>query len=92
MKTASEWLNNERYLVWNIADIKVNKTKACPTGWLPLQQDSRKFLEEFGLEYKGVIKMLMTSMIGVDQEGLENSVKVDGKIMKHEPMYVFWKP
>ena len=32
--------------------------------------------------------MLMTSMIGVDQEGLENSVKVDGKIMKHEPMYV----
>ena len=92
LKTASEWLNNERYLVWNIADIKVNKTKACPTGWLPLQQDSRKFLEEFGLEYKGVIKMLMTSMIGVDQEGLDNSVKVDGKIMKHEPMYVFWKP
>ena len=52
--------------------------KACPTGWLPYNK-TQKVLEEFSSEYKGVIKMLMTSMIGVDQEGLENS-KVDLKL------------
>ena len=33
----------------------------------------------------------MTSMIGVDQENLENSVEYDGKIMKYEPIMVFYK-
>ena len=36
--------------------------------------------------------MLMTSMVGVDQSNVKNSVKVDGTYLKYEPIFVFKKP
>ena len=92
LATAAEWLANDRWLVWNIADIKVNKTKNYPTGYLPLTQDSKDILSSLGMEYKGVIKMLMTQAVGLDVSKLKNSVNINGKWFKHEPMLVFHKP
>tara|TARA_R110000851_G_scaffold327964_3_gene498104 strand:+ start:1414 stop:3183 length:1770 start_codon:yes stop_codon:yes gene_type:complete len=91
LKTAAEWLANDRWLLWNIADIKVNQTKAYPTGYLPLQEDSRDILESLGLEYKGVIKMALTAMVGLDVSELENSFELNGKAYKYEPIYCYYK-
>jgi hypothetical protein len=92
LDNAYKSLKNDRYLVWNIANIQVGKRKEFPTGWIPLEDDSKDYLLKMGAEYKGKLKMLMSAMIGVDQENLENSVKYDGKAMKYEPMMVFYKP
>ena len=92
LENAAESLNNDRYLCWNIASIKVNKTKKYPTGYLPLEEDSIHILEAAGMVYKGKLKMLMTAMVGLDNSGLENSVEYNGKIMKYEPVFVFYKP
>jgi hypothetical protein len=73
-------------LGWNIADIKVGNDK-----YVPLEQDSIDVLEELGMEYKGKIKMLMTRMIGLKPKGVKNSVKVDGKYYKYEPILMFYK-
>ena len=79
-------LKNDRWLAWNIADIKVGNDK-----YVPLEQDSIDVLEELGMEYKGKIKMLMTRMIGLKPKGVKNSVKVDGKYYKYEPILMFYK-
>ena len=92
LETAAESLRNDRYLCWNIASIKVNKTKKYPTGYLPLEEDSISILESCGMVYKGKLKQLMTAMTGLDNEGLENSVKYDGKTLKYEPIFCFYKP
>ena len=34
----------------------------------------------------------MTSMVGVDQSKVKNSVKVGGAYLKYEPIFVFFKP
>ena len=91
LQTAWDFLAHNRYLCLNIADIKVGKRKDFPGGIIPLETDSLHFLSSMGAEYVGKLKMLMTSMIGVDQENLENSVEYDGKIMKYEPIMVFYK-
>ena len=33
----------------------------------------------------------MTSMVGVDQKNVKNSVKIDNKYYKYEPIFVFYK-
>ena len=43
LKTCAEFLKPDRYLLWNIADIQIGGD------YLPLEEDSRRFLEEFGL-------------------------------------------
>ena len=62
LKTTAEYLKNDRYLLWNIADI------ADGDGFMPLEKDSRDILAEYGLEYVETLKMLMTTMRGVKAE------------------------
>ena len=86
LTNAYESLRSDRYLLWNIADIKIGATT-----YHPLEQDSIDIIESLGGVYKGKLKMLMASMIGVDQSNVKNSVKVDGVAMKYEPIFIFHK-
>jgi hypothetical protein len=89
LTTIYEYLKNDRYVLWNIADIKIGSNT-----YYPLEQDSIDILTELGCEYKGKIKMLMTRMVGLDptKSGIKNSVKHNGKAYKFEPIFVFHKP
>ena len=87
LTTSFEYLKQNRYLLWNISDIKIGKDK-----YHPLEQDSIDIIESLGGEYKSKLKMLMTSMVGVDQSKVKNSVKVGGTYLKYEPIFVFFKP
>ena len=89
LTTIYNYMKNDRYILWNIADIKIGKDT-----YYPLEQDSIDILEELGCEYKGRLKMLMTRMVGLDptKSGIKNSVKHNGKAYKFEPIFVFHKP
>ncbi len=89
LTTIYEYLKHDRYILWNIASIKIGKDT-----YYDLEGDSKKILEELGCEYKGKLKMLMTRMVGLDpsKSGILNSVKVDNKIYKFEPIFCFYKP
>ena len=80
-------IRDSRYLLWNIADIKLNGDN-----FHPLEQDSINIIESLGGQYKGKLKMLMASMIGVDQSNVKNCVSVDGSLSKYEPIFIFKKP
>jgi hypothetical protein len=86
LTNAYESLKSDRYLLWNIADIKIGKTT-----FHPLEQDSIDIIESLGGEYKGKLKMLMASMIGVDQSNVKNCVSVDEVLSKYEPIFIFHK-
>lgn len=88
LTTIYEYLKNDRYILWNIADIKIGSNT-----YYPLEQDSIDILTELGCEYKGKLKMLMTRMVGLDpsKSGIKNSVEHEGKIYKFEPIFVFHK-
>jgi hypothetical protein len=88
LKTIYQYLKKDRYIVWNIADIKIGEST-----YYPLEQDSIDILKELGCEYKGKLKMLMTRMVGLDpsKSGIKNAVEYDGKVYKFEPMFVFHK-
>ena len=88
LTTIYEYLKNDRYILWNIADIKIGKSI-----YYPLEQDSIDILKELGCEYKGKLKMLMTRMVGLDpsKSGIKNAVKHNGKSYKYEPIFVFHK-
>ena len=86
LTNAYESLRNDRYLLWNIADIKIGTDK-----FHPLEQDSIDILLSLGADYQGKLKMLMTSMVGVNQSKVKNAVKVNGKYLKYEPIFVFYK-
>lgn len=93
LTTAVEYLREDRYLLWNIADAKFGKDM------LPLEKDSRDILENLGMKYIETIKMTLAQMPGgnrVDPEtGLpkaKNFCKVNGIWLKYEPVFVFYKP
>ena len=86
LTTAFSYLKNNRYICWNIADIKVGSDT-----YIPLEQDSIDVIESLGGEYIGTYKMLMTRMIGIDASSVKNSVKVDDQHFKFEPILVFYK-
>jgi len=88
LRTAYEYLKNDRYILWNIASIKIGANT-----YYDLEGDSRKILEELGCEYKGKLKMLMTRMIGLDpsKTGILNSVQHDNNVYKFEPIFVYYK-
>jgi len=86
LTTAFEYLQPDRYLCWNIADIKVGTDK-----YIPLEQDSIDVIESLGGEYQGIYKMLMTRMMGIDTSSVKNSVKIDGTYYKFEPILIFYK-
>lgn len=85
LETSVKCLKSNRYLLWNIANIKVgNKV-------INLEEATLKICEELGLEYRGKIKMLMTAMKGLKADKLENSVYFEEKYHKYEPIFVFLK-
>ena len=88
LTTIYEYLKNDRYILWNIADIKIGTST-----YYPLEQDSIDILKELGCEYKGKLKMLMTRMVGLDpsKSGIKNAVEYEGKVYKFEPIFVFHK-
>jgi hypothetical protein len=87
--TIYEFLKNDRYILWNIADIKIGADE-----YYTLEQDSIDILTELGCEYKGKLKMLLTRMVGSDPTklGIKNSVKLNNMSYKYEPIFVFYKP
>ena len=88
LTTIYEYMKNDRYILWNIADIKIGEST-----YYPLEQDSIDILKELGCEYKGKLKMLMTRMVGLDpsKSGIKNAVEFEGKAYKFEPIFVFYK-
>ena len=93
LKTCAEYLKRDRFLLWNIADVIFDKQS------LPLEEDSIKFLEEFGLQYKGKLKMALAQMPGDNRTDAEtglpktkNYCKVNNLWLKYEPIFVFYKP
>jgi len=92
LQTCYDYLKNDRYLLWNIADLLIGGD------YLPLEKDSKEFLESIGMQYKGVLKMALESMPGqnrLDENGIpkcKNYCKVDGSYIKYEPIFVFYKP
>ena len=88
LTTAYTYLKNDRYILWNIADIKIGDSL-----YYPLEQDSIDIISELGGEYKGKLKMLMTRMVGLDpsKSGIKNAVIHNKKAYKFEPIFVFHK-
>jgi len=92
LKTCVEYLKKDRYLLWNIADIKVGSL------YYPLEEDSKKILLDLGMEFIGIEKMCLMSMPGSNRIGddgkptAKNFCKVEGKWRKYEPIFVFRKP
>jgi len=92
LKTCADWLKHDRILAFNIADINVGTTQ------YPLEEDTVKIFEEFGLRYEGKLKMVLAispSMRVKDQTGqpgMKNFCIVNGKWRKYEPIFVFYKP
>ena len=88
LETAVSYLKNDRYLCWNIANIRVSANKV-----IHLEEDSIAILKELGMEYKGKIGMQMAKMIGNSEiENLDNKVFFKGEWWKCEPIFVFYKP
>ena len=91
LETCVEYLKNNRYLLWNIADIKISGN------YLPLEKDSRDILESLGMKYIQTLKMAMEGMPGqnrLDEDGkpkCKNFCKVNGNYLKYEPVFVYYK-
>jgi hypothetical protein len=96
LKTAYEWLRPGGYIVWNIADVKMGKDL------LPLEKDSCDIMKQLGMEYVETMGLVLAQMPGAgrtkeDEEGNiistnKNQVKIDGKLFRYEPIWVFKKP
>ena len=69
-ENGAENLKNDRYLLWNIADIEDGG------GFMPLEKDSGDILAEYGLEYVETLKMLMATMRGVKGGKRLNSCEI----------------
>ena len=94
LETCVEYLKNDRYLLWNIADAVFDGDM------LPLEQDSMDILTSLGMQYQGKLKMSLAQMPGgnrIDTEtGLpkaKNFCKIKGDMwLKYEPIFIFYKP
>lgn len=96
LKTAYEWLRPGGYICWNIGDIKEGKV------FVPLEKDSKDIMTKLGFQYVETIKMVMGQMPGgnrtkKDSNGdltstNKNTVRVEGKFFRYEPIFVYRKP
>ena len=93
LKTAVEWLRPGGYLAWNVADVEFGSEV------LPLEEDSRKYLESAGMQYVETVKMALSQMPGshriCEETGLPKTRNYcrDGKhYLKYEPIIVYQKP
>jgi hypothetical protein len=92
LRTAVEWLRPGGYIIWNIANVEFG------TSVLPLETDSRTFLDAFEMQYVETIKMALAQMPGShrvhEDTGLpktKNFCKDNGLWLKFEPLFVYRK-
>ena len=91
LKTCAEWLKPNRYLLWNIADVKIGEK------YLPLEQDSIDILQSYGIMYRYTMKMALEGMPGQNRLGedgkpkCKNFCKIKDNYLKYEPVFVFYK-
>ena len=96
LKTAHEWLRPGGYIIWNISDIKL------AGNFMPLEKDSCDIMKSFGMQHVETLGMVLAQMPGSnrtkkDENGNivttnKNEVKIDGKLFRMEPIFVFKKP
>lgn len=92
LETCVAWLKEDRWLCWNIADV------ALGADMLPLQNDVKEIGLSLGLEYHGIIKMVLRTAPGGmranedDVPTTRNFCKIRGQYRKFEPILVFKKP
>lgn len=90
LETAVSFLRSDRFLLWNISDIKVGND------YVPLEEDSNKILKSLGMRFVGIEKMALASMPGANRVGQDgkptakNFMKVNSRWIKYEPIFV-WK-
>lgn len=103
LETAVEWLAPERYLLWNVADVKFDGEV------LPLESISCEILESLGMKFEKKLKMTLAQMPGgnrVDPETgkpmtknfcrvkeAKKGFKTQSRSIwyKYEPIFVFKK-
>jgi len=85
IQNASMFLKPGGYMYWNIADIKRGSV------WYTLEDDSKKFAEEFGLEYKYILYMRMGANRFPGAPNSKNLIMHKGNYVKFEPVFVFQK-
>ena len=91
LKTAVEYLKEDRYMAWNIADAVFDNVT------LPMEKDSIDYLESLGMKYIKTWKMKLAQMPGGNRVGedgkptAKNFCKVNGKWFKYEPIFIFKK-
>ncbi|MCC6932244.1 MAG: hypothetical protein IT292_03200 [Deltaproteobacteria bacterium] len=61
LRTAVEWLRPGGYIVWNIANIRLQKKR------LPLEDDSCRILKDLGMKKVEVLKMALARMPGANR-------------------------
>ena len=88
IKTSYEYLKPNRYLILNIADIKMGENN-----FIPLEQDTIELAVKIGFSYIGRMDMTMGKMIGVKQSSVKNKYfSMDSKkTYKTEPILCFLK-
>jgi len=91
LKTAVEWLRPGGYIAWNIADVEFSGEV------MPIEADSQKILESFGMTFVKKYKMALASMPGGNRRDsttgvpkTRNFCKTNGLYLKYEPIYL-WK-
>lgn len=79
LQTCYEWLRDERYLLFNIADIEISGKN------LPLEQDTIDICKSLGFEYRGFLKMALAQAPGA------NRTTSDEDVVEEEYQTVFGK-
>jgi hypothetical protein len=92
LETAVDWLRPGRYLLWDIADVKIGGD------YKSLEFDSKAILADLGMKYQAKLKLVLAHSPGanrVDKSGIpetKNFCMIDGQYRKYEPIFVFKKP
>jgi len=92
LKTCADYLKKDRWICWNIADVKLD------TRHIPLERDTIEIMKSLGMEYKMTLKMLLSGSITETQVSSQtrhpvsrNFCKVNGSWRKYEPIFCFYK-
>jgi len=92
LETCVKYLKEDRWICWNIADVNLG------ADMLPLQNDVKVIGRSLGLEFHGILKMVLRTAPGgmkETQDGIpttRNFCQIRGKRRKFEPILVFKKP
>lgn len=92
LETSARYLKKNRYLLLNIADVKFGSK------YYPLEKDTVEICKGLDLEYRGVMKMVLSASPGADKvnkitrlPSSKNFCQINGSKRKFEPIFCFWK-